>query len=102
MWPVPDTQLAKDFRCQSGFENYTSEQKATTMLIKGPVPAKKKELHFLNYTTGGPYGRARLQDRWTECHNKKLSTASQLGSGRTNAGRWSVKSDITQDAQTRI
>lgn len=42
MWSDPDTQLAKDFRCQLGFENYTSEQKATTMLIKGPVPTKKR------------------------------------------------------------
>lgn len=58
------------------------------------------ELHLLNYTNGGPYGRAQLRDRWTECRNKTLSTGSQLG--QTNADRWSVKSDQAQDRKTHI
>lgn len=56
------------------------EQKAPTMPIIEPVPAKKIP-YLVNYTTSGPYGRASQQDRWTEYHNKKLSRASQLPDG---------------------
>lgn len=61
---------------------------------------QKTQHSLLNYTTGGPYGRARLGDRWTECRNKELSAAFQLGPGWTNADRWSVKSHQTQDRKT--
>lgn len=79
MWSDPDPQLGKDFQRQGLRITHLNKQ-ATTMAIKGPAPAKKKKVNYLpNYTTGGPYGRARLRHRWTECRNKKLSTGSQLG-----------------------
>lgn len=42
MWSDPDPQLGRDFQ-QQGLRITRLNIKATTMPIKGPVPAKKKK-----------------------------------------------------------
>lgn len=70
MWSDLYTELDMELARQSRFDNHTSQQKAPTMPITELVSAKKK-LHSVNYTTsGGPYGRASQQDRWTEYHRR--------------------------------
>lgn len=78
----------------------TANRDSTSTHRNKKLISSKKNLHLVNYTTSGPYGKASQQDRWTECHNKMPSSGSQLPGGLWTDKRRLMKCQIRYYANT--